>query len=105
MSNDNSQTIYVEELKKNMTREELIKHCQNLRNKTNIDLLGIRLIDFRYDAIRLENKYLYNCSDNDTRQRLIDRVQDVEYTKMFIEGLSLIGYPWEKGNDMLIDGI
>lgn len=79
-----------------MTREEILARCEQMRNFSKIDLLGIRVYDLRCYAIHIENKYLYNKTYNNA-------VKICGFTDTLkTAGLqfTIIGYLHEKSIDM-----
>ncbi|WP_295722602.1 hypothetical protein [uncultured Methanobrevibacter sp.] len=62
-----------------MTREEIRNYCQEIRNRTVIGPYDLRLYDLRYEAIRLENKYLYNSTDNYEFLTNLQKLEDIRF--------------------------
>lgn len=89
VSNDNSQKIYVKELRTYMTREEIKQHCQNLRNRTVVTPYNIRCYDLRFEAIRLENKYLYNSTRDYVLLSDLQKIEDFRF-KYYLVSFGLV---------------
>lgn len=89
VSEDNSQKIYVKELRTYMTREEIKQHCQNLRNRTVVTPYNIRCYDLRFEAIRLENKYLYNSTRDYVLLSDLQKIEDFRF-KYYLVSFGLV---------------
>ncbi len=89
VSNDSSQKIYVKELKEYMTLEEIKQHCQNLRKRTVVTPFDIRCYDLRFEAIRLENKYLYNSTKDYDFLTDLQKIEDIRF-KYYLVSFGLV---------------